>query len=200
MKHMARWAEVTQANLMLIHGLAMIVLGLGICYVRSTMTDLVFSVIGGALASLLVVAALVFLSVVDWICAIGSGYRQITRLRWLLIVGTSAAACSLVFVFYPSSTVNIFCDLVALYAGCLAVGKLELARGWRGSKQEQSVMYALAAVALGFSVALAIVASRGERLALAFMAAYSLFMGSQILLTLYLLRSRTATVVCQSRG
>jgi hypothetical protein len=185
---------------MLIHGLAMIALGLGIYYVRSTMTDLLFYVIGGALASLLVAAALVFLGVVDWICAIGSGYPQITRLRWLLIVGTLAAMCSLVFIFYPSSTVAIFCDLLALYAGCLALGKLELARAWRGGKQEQGVMYALAAVALGFSVALAIVAPRGERVALAFMAAYSLFMGSQILLTLYLLRSRTANLGTSSHA
>lgn len=197
---MAQWAEGTRARFMTTHGLALIALGLGTYYVRSTMTNPLFSVIGGALACLLMAATLLFLSVLDWICAIGSGYAQIARLRWLLIVGTSAAACALFLVFYPSSTVAMFCNLLALYAGCLALGKFELARSWRGSKRERSLMYILGALALAFSVALLIATPQGERFALSVMAVYCLFMGSQILLTLYFLRSRTANLGVSNAG
>jgi hypothetical protein len=189
---MTRSAEGVRAKLMATHGLVMIALGLAICYVRSTMTGLFFSVVGGALASLLVATALVFLSVVDWICAIGGGYLQIARLRWFLLVATAAAACSLFYVFYPEATITIFCKMLGFYAGCLALGKLDLARSWRGGRKEKLVIYFLAGLAVAFSVALVIAAPREEYLALALIAAYSLFIGTQILLTLYLLRSRTA--------
>jgi hypothetical protein len=51
-------------------------------------------------------------------------------------------------------------------------------------------MYALAGIAFAFSACLAAVAGQNEREPLAVVAAYSIFMGFQMLLTMYLLQKQ----------
>ena len=187
---MIRLTEKTRVRLMTIHGFAMLALGLALFYIRATMTNLLFYVIGGAFALLLVAASLLFIAGVDWICAAGLGRRQVSRLRGFLFLSTAAAACSVFLILYPGSTIRMLCYVLAVYALSLSLGKFGLARSWNGTKREQAVMYILAGVALAFSAALVAFAGQDDRESLAVVATYSLFMGFQMLLTMYFMQQQ----------
>jgi hypothetical protein len=184
---MIRLTENTRARLMLIHGCTMLALGLGLFYIRATMTNLLFYVFGGAFAMLLVAASLLFIAGVDWICAGGLGRHQVSRLRGFLFVSTAVAAFSVGLIFYPGATIQMLCYALAVYALSLSFGKFSLARSWKGTKREQAVMYILAVVALAFSASLIVFAREDDRDSLAVVASYSVFMGFQMLLTMYFL-------------
>jgi hypothetical protein len=185
---MNRLTENTRVRLMLMHGYTMLLLGLALFYVRATMTNLMFYVFGGAFALLLVAGSLLFIAGVDWICAAGLGGQQVRRLRGLLFVSTAIAACSVLLILYPGTTVQMMCYVVAVYALLLSAGKFSLAKSWRGSKQVQGIMYILALVTLAFSVCLVVFAGNDDRDSLAVLGSYSLFMGFQMLLTMYFLQ------------
>ena len=186
--HMIRLTESTRVRLMVIHGWTMVGLGLALLYVRATMTNLLFYVVGGAFALLLVAASLLFIAGVDWICAIGLGCHRVSRLRGFLLVSTAAAACSVFLIFYPGATLQMLCYILAVYALSLSVGKVALARSWNGTARELTVMYILAGIGFVFAAALLAVAGRDERDSLAVVAGYSLFMGLQMLLSMYFLQ------------
>jgi hypothetical protein len=151
------------------------------------MTNLFFYVLGGAFALLLVAGSLLFLAAVDWLCVAGRGRCQVTSLRGLLIVSTGAAVCSALVILCPGATVAMMCYVVAAYALLLSAGKFSLARSWNGGPWGRALMYTLATVALGFSAALVGFAGNDDRDSLAVLATYSLFMGFQMLLTMYFL-------------
>ena len=177
---------------MLVHGCSMILLGLALFYIRATMTNLFFYVFGGAFAFLLVAGSLLFIAGIDWICAVGVGRRQFSQLRGLLLVSTGVALCCIFLIFYPGATFRMLCFVLAAYALTMSVGKFELARAWKGSKRVQRVVYALAAVALALGVCLVTVSGYEDRASLFVVAAYSLFMGLQMLLTMYFLQRQMA--------
>jgi hypothetical protein len=185
---MIRLKGNTGAALMVVNGLAMVALGLGLLYIRETMTDLFYYMFGCAFAVLLVAASLLFIAVLDWICAAGLGPYQISRLRGLPFLGTAAAVSSVVLILIPGSTIKMLCYFIAVYALVLSVGKFRLARYWRGTNRQQAVMYVLASIAFVFSALLVAVAGQDERNALAVLASYSLFIGLQILLSPYYFR------------
>jgi hypothetical protein len=189
---MIRLTKNTRVRLMLIHGCAMLALGLALLYIRATMTNLFFYIFGGAFAILLVAASLLFIAGVDWICAAGLGCRQVSRLRGFLLLSTAVATCSVCLILYPGTTIQMLCYLVALYAFALSIAKFGLARSWNGTRREQAVMYLMAAVALAFSVALVGLAGQDDRNALAVIASYSLFLGFQMLFTMYFLLQQHA--------
>ena len=172
---------------MTIHGFAMLALGLGLFYIRATMTNFLFYVFGGAFALMLVAASLLFIAAVDWFCAIGLGRHLMRTLRGLLFLSTAAAAYGVFLIFYRGSTIRMLCYALTVYALSLSLGKFGLARSWNGAKREQVVMYILAGIALAFSAALTLVAGQDDRDALAVIATYSLFMGLQMLLTMHFL-------------
>jgi hypothetical protein len=184
---MIRLNENTRVRLMAIHGFTMLALGLGLFYIRATMTNLFFYVFGGAFALLLVAASRLFIAGVDWLCAAGLGCRQLSRLRGFLFLSTAVAACAVFLILYPGSNIHRLCYVLAVYALSLSLGKFALARSWNGTKREQMVMFILAAFALAFSAALVVFAGQDDRDALAVVAIYSLFMGFQMLLTMYFL-------------
>ena len=185
---MIRLTERTREKLMLVHGCSMVLLGLALFYIRSTMTNLFFYVFGSAFALLLVAASLLFITGVDWICAMGLGLHQVSKLRGFLFLSTAVAGCSLLLVFFPGATLQMLCYLLAFYALSLSVGKFSFARSWNGSKREQSVMYVLAFVALVFSVCLVGFSSADDRTSLSLVGSYSVFMGLQMLLAMYFLQ------------
>jgi hypothetical protein len=187
---MIRLKAKTRARLMTIHGFAMLALGLELFYIRATMTNLLFYVFGGAFAMLLVAASLLFIAGVDWICAAGLGSQQVIRLRGLLFLSTAAAASSVFLILYPGSSIRMLCYVIAVYALLLGIGKVGLAGSWHGTKREQAIMYILAGIALAFSASLVVVAGQDERDALAVVASYSLFMGLQMLLSMYFLQQQ----------
>lgn len=189
-KPMIRMKEDTRERLMLTHGLAMVALGLALFYIRATMTNLFFYVVGGALAMLLVAASLLLIAGVDWICAVGLGCHQVSRLRGFLFVSTAVAVSSLLLILYPGATVQMLCYVIAAYAFLLSVGKFALAKSWNGARVEKTTMYILAGVGLTFSGALLAIAGKDDRESLAVVAAYSLFMGLQMLLTMYFLNQQ----------
>jgi hypothetical protein len=185
--HMLRLNETTRVKLMTIHGFAMLALGMSLFYVRATMTNLLFNVVGGAFAMLLVAASLLFIAGVDWLCAAGLGRRQVSRLRGLLFLSSAVAVSGVLLILYPGATIRMLCYLLAVYALLLSVGKFGLARAWIGTQRQQVVMYILAVIAVAFGAALIVFAGQDERDALVVVAAYSLFMGFQMLLTMYFL-------------
>ena len=124
---MTRMSENTRGKLMMAHGLAMLTLGFALFYIRATMTNLFFYVFGGAFALMLVAASLLFIAVVDWICAAGLGCHQVSRLRGLLFLSTAVAACSVFLIVFPGATMQLLCYVIAVYALALGVGKLGLA-------------------------------------------------------------------------
>jgi hypothetical protein len=187
---MIRLTENTRIRLMAIHGWTMLGLGLALFYIRATMTNLLFYVVGGALALLLVAASLLFIAGVDWICAVGLGCHRVSRLRGFLLVSTVAAACSVFLIFYPGATMQMLCYILAVYALSLSLGKVALAGYWKGTPRELTGMYILAGIGFAFAGALLAVAGRDERDSLAVVAGYSLFMGLQMLLSMYFLQSQ----------
>lgn len=191
---MIRLKETTRAKLMTWHGLAMLGLGLGLLYIRATMTNFLFYFFGCVFAFLLVAASLLFITVLDWMCVAGLGAHQMSRLRGLLAVSTVAAACSGFLLFYPRATIEMLGYIIATYALLLGIGKAYLARFWMGTRREQVVMWALAGIAFAFSGILFGVASHDERDVLAVIASYSLFIGFQMFLSMfYLQRNLEAT-------
>ena len=189
---MLRLNEKTRLKLMTIHGFAMLALGLSLFYIRSTMTHSWFYIVEGAFAMLLVAASLLFIAVVDWLCAAGLGRRQVSRLRGFLFLSTAVAACGVFLVLYPGANIRMLCYVLGAYALSLSLGKFGLARAWTGTKRQQMVMYILAGIAVAFSAALFVYAGQDERDALAVAATYSLFTGLQMLLTMYLLLQQPA--------
>ncbi len=185
---MIRLTENIRIRLMLIHGWTMLGLGLALFYIRATMTNILFNVIGGALALLLVAASLLFIAGVDWICAAGLGCHRVRRLRGFLLVSTVAAACSVFLILYPGATLQMLCYVLTVYALSLSVGKVALAKSWKGTVREHIGMYILAGIGFAFAGALVAVAGRDERESLAVVAGYSLFMGLQMLLSMYFLK------------
>jgi hypothetical protein len=189
---MVRLKESARVRLMTVHGFTMLALGLGLLYIRASMTAPLFYVLGGAFTALLVAASLLFVAGLDWLCAASLGRRQVSRLRGLLILSTAVAACTVFMIFYPGSTMRLLCYVLAVYALSLSLGKFGLAMAWNGTKRERFVMYTLAVVALAFSVALVAFAGQSDRNATAVIATYSLFAGFQMLLTMYFLLQQRA--------
>ena len=185
-----RLTESTRARLMLAHGYTMLAMGLALFYIRATMTNFFFYVFGGVLALLLVAGSFLFIAAVDWICAAGLGCHQVSRLRGLLVMSTGASICTVLLILYPGATIEMVCYVIAIYALLLSVGKFSLAKAWNGSKREKRIMYLLAAVAFVFSACLVGFAGRDDRDSLAVLASYSLYMGFQMLLTMYFLERR----------
>jgi hypothetical protein len=194
--HMLRLNENTRVKLMTIHGFAMLALGLSLFYIRSTMTHSWFYIFDGAYALLLVAASLLFIAGVDWLCAAGLGRRQVSRLRGFLFLSTAVAASGVFLFLYPGTTIRMLCYVLAVYALSLSLGKFGLARALIGTKQ-QMVMYILAGIAVAFSAALVVSAGQNERDALAVVAAYSLFTGLQMFLTMYFLLQQPAQKLIQ---
>jgi hypothetical protein len=197
---MIRLTESTRIKLMAIHGWTMLGLGLALFYVRATMTNLLFYVVGGAFAMLLVAASLLFIAGVDWICAAGLGCHRVSRLRGFLLVSTVAAACSVFLILYPGATMRMLCYILTVYALSLSVSKITLARSWKGTAWEQTVMYILAGIGLAFAGALLVVAGHDDRESLAVVASYSLFMGLQMLLSMYFLQSQALRLMEPAPG
>lgn len=185
---MIRLTESTRTKLMLTHGYTMLALGLALFYIRATMTNFLFYVFGSALALLLLAGSFLFIAALDWICAASLGCHQVSRLRGLLIMSTGAAVCTILLILYPGATIEMVCYVIAIYALLLSAGKFSLAKAWNGSKREQRIMYLLAALAFVFSVCLVGFAGHDDRDSLAVLASYSLFMGFQMLLTMYFLQ------------
>lgn len=185
---------------MTIHGIATLALGLVLFYLRSIMTSLFSYAIGGAFAVLLIAASLLFTASADWICATALGYRQVSKLRSLLFLCTAAFACTASLILSPGSTIRILCYAQAIYALSLSIGKLGLARSWYGSKTKQAVMYFLAGGTFASSAALVAFAGRGDRESLAWLATYYLFVGFEMLLTMYLLEKQRLKLVEPTSG
>ena len=121
------------------------------------------------------------------ICAAGLDCHQVSRLRGLLVMSTGAAVCTVLLILYPGATIEMVCYVIAIYSLLLSVGKFNLAKAWNGNKREQQIMYLLAALAFAFSACLVGFAGSDDRDSLAVLASYSLFMGFQMLLTMYFL-------------
>ena len=187
---MTRLMENTRVKLMTIYGLAMLSLGIALFYIRATMTDLFSYAFGGALAVLLIASSLVFAAGLDWICATVLGYRHVHKLRGFLLLSSTLGAGIVCLIIYPGSTIRILCYVQAVYALSLSFGKFDLARSWNGTKVEQAVIYLFALVALAFSGCLVAFTGKGDQESLCVVAVYYLFMGFQMLFTMYLQRQQ----------
>ncbi len=124
---MIRLKASTRVRLMTINSFALFALGLGLLYIRATMTNFLFYVFGGIFALALVAAALLLIAGVDWLCVAGLG-RQVRWVRGLLFLSTAAAVCSVFLLLYPGSSIRMLCYVLAVYAVSLSLGKFGFAR------------------------------------------------------------------------
>jgi hypothetical protein len=190
---MTQIIETKRAKLMMFHGFSMLMLGMLLLYIRETMAF--FYAYGCALAMLLIAASLILLAALDWICIVGQGAERASKLRGVLFISVGAAASGAVLALSPGATIKMFCYLIAFYALLLSFGKYKLARYWNGPEHIRIVMYVLAAVALLFGVLLLLMAGGDERNVITLLASYSLFMGAQVLLTIFYLHEEQESVL-----
>lgn len=188
---MNQLAENARVRLMTIHGLGMLLLGLALFYIRATMIDLFSYAFGGALAVLLIASSLLSIAGLDWICATLLGCPHVHKLWGFLLFSTTAGACIVSLILYPGSTIRILCYAQAVYAFSFSLGKFGLARLWNHAKRQQAVIYIFALIALVFGGSLVALAGKGDSESLAVIASYYLFMGLQMLFTMYFLRQQT---------
>jgi hypothetical protein len=182
---MAHIQETTRAKLMMVHGFCLSMLGMLLFYVRETMT--VYYAFGCAVAMLLIAASLILLAALDWICVAGQPAGQASKLRGVLLISVGAAAVGEVLALYPGATVQMFAYLMAVYALLQGFGKYKHARYWTGPERVRIIMYIFAAIATLFGVLLVVMAGWNQRDVIALLASYSLFMGAQILLSIFYL-------------
>jgi hypothetical protein len=182
---MAAIKETTRARLMMLHALAMLVLGMLLFYVRDTMQF--FYAFGCALAMLLIAASLIFVAALDWICVLGHGPEQAHRLRGFLLASVGAAMCGVALALYPGATIRMFCYVLAVYTLLLGCGKYQLARNLILPERIQKGMIVVAAVVFLLGVFLLVVAGWDERMVITLMGFYSLFMGAEMLLSMFYL-------------
>jgi uncharacterized membrane protein HdeD (DUF308 family) len=110
-------------------------------------------------------------------------------------VSTVAAASSVFLLLDARSTVRLLCYFLALYSLLLGVGKVFLARYWKGTPGDQVGVYILAGLSVAFSALLVLVAGQDERTALAVVAGYSLFVGLLMLFSTYYLQQQMAKTI-----
>ncbi|HEX4039658.1 MAG TPA: hypothetical protein VHX37_16495 [Acidobacteriaceae bacterium] len=190
-------SDSTRRGLMISQGVAMVVVGLVVLFLRATMTIGLFTLLGTVLSLLLIAASLLFIAITDVLSSIGLDARQIPHLRHLLIATAFAAAAGVFVILLGPMTIRSACCLLAVYSLILSIGKAHLARHWAGTRQAQAVLFLLAGVALLFSGLLATVAmlAKDERVAFVLIAAYAIYMGLQMLLTMYYVHGRAAVAL-----
>ncbi|MGB9032435.1 MAG: hypothetical protein WCC27_20085 [Acidobacteriaceae bacterium] len=187
--------QSTRTGWMVAQGIAMIVLGLGLFYLRATMTSWLFTVFGSVLSLLLIAASLLFIVVSDVICAAGLGAHRSPLFRRFLSLSAIAAGAGIVVILLPATTIRATCWLIAVYSLLLSIVKTYLATHWRGTPGVRPALYALAGLALVFCGLLvaAAIAAQGEQAPVVIIGAYSLYMGFQMLLTTYCVRRGVLT-------
>ena len=181
----------TRLTLVAAHGIAMLIMGLALLYIRTTMTNFVFDVFGSIFALLLVAASFLLAAILDWICAAGIGLRHFMELRRYLLVSVILAIGSLFFFVAPDASIQLLCYFTAAYALFLGIGKLRLALHWECSRRRKIVISLLGAVAICFSGLLVAAARTDARDAVAVLAAYAMFVGGQMLLSVSFLYQQT---------
>lgn len=179
--------DSTRRGLMVAQGMAMLAVGIVLLFLRATMTIGLFTLLGSILSLLLIAASLLFVAITDVLSGIGLDSRHVPHLRRILIATAIAAAAGVFVILFGPMTIRSACYLLAVYSLLLSIGKAHLAKHWAGTRQVQAVIALLAAIALLFSGLLVTVATlaENERNALVVIAGYSIFVGLQMLLTMY---------------
>jgi uncharacterized membrane protein HdeD (DUF308 family) len=182
---MAGSKENTRVRLLMLHGFTMLMLGMLLFYARETMQF--FYAFGCALAMLLIAASLILLAVLDWICVVGQGPEQASKLQGFLMASVGAATGGVVMALYPGATIRMFCYLIAVYTLLLSFGKYQLARRLNFTGRVRVTLIALAAIAFLFGIVLLLVAGWDERMVITVLGFYSSYMGIQMLLSMFYL-------------
>ncbi len=178
--------ESTRTGWMVAQGAVMVALGLGLLYVHATMTARLSMVFGTVLALLLIMTSLLFIVVSDVICMAGTRTHRTPIIRRALSLSAIAAAAAVILILF---FINIrgTCWLVAAYSLLLAIAKIDLAVRWQETTAVRVALYTLSGIAVLFSCLLAAAAIRAqdEGVLVLMLAAYSLFIGLQMLLTIH---------------
>jgi hypothetical protein len=199
---MKAMSDSTRKGLMVVQAIAILVVGLVLLFLRATMTIGLFTVLGSILSLLLIAASLLFIAITDVLSSIGLDSGHVPHLKRILLATAVAAVAGVFVILFGPMSIRWACYLFAGYSLMLGVGKAHLARHWAGTRQVQVVIALLAAIALFFSGLLATVAflAEDERNALVVIAAYSIFMGLQMLLTMYYVQRGTAIPAAQQHA
>ncbi|MGA8108334.1 MAG: hypothetical protein WBD46_06615 [Acidobacteriaceae bacterium] len=186
--------DSTRRGLMIAQGVAMVVVGLVLLYLRAAMTLSLFTLLGCILSVLLIAGSLLFIAITDVLSSVGLDSRHAPHLRRILIGSAIAAAAGAVVILVGPMTIRTACCLFAVYSLVLCIAKVHLARHWVGTRQARAVIRVLAGIALLFSGLLAAVAilAEDDREVLVAIAVYAVFMGFQMLLTLYSISGKAA--------
>lgn len=181
--------QATRTGWMVAQAIVMIVLGFAIFHVRENMGTGLFAFLGSILSMLLLATSLLFIVVSDLICMAGLGTDKLPILRRFLSLSAIAAAAGAVLVLFVID-IRGTCWMLAVYSLLLSIATCNLAIRWRETKTARVVLYALAAIAVVFTWLLVWVAlfARDPRTLVSIIGAYSVYMGSQMLLTIYYVR------------
>ncbi|MGA7524015.1 MAG: hypothetical protein WBW84_16300 [Acidobacteriaceae bacterium] len=187
--------DSTRKGLMVAQGIAMLVVGVVLLFLSATMTIDLFTLLGSILSLLLITGSLLFIAITDVLSSIGLDSRHAPHLRRLLVGSAIAAVAGVFVILYGPMTIRSACWLLAVYSLMLSIGKAHLAWHWFGTKQVKVAIGGLACIALIFTGLLVTVArvADDERNALIVIAAFALFSGLQMLLTMAYVHAQTPT-------
>jgi len=160
----------------------MIVLGLALFWVRSTMTNILFEATGCVVAVLLTAAGLLLIGVIDCIggLALGRGHRR--ELHLYLFFAATAMFAGLFFWVSPWGSVQLLAVLAGLQGLIWGGWDLRFASHLRDHPRERKALRILGTITLVLGALLAIGMEFTSRGALLLLAAYVTYIGIHILL------------------
>ena len=160
----------------------MIVLGLALFWVRSTMTNIVFEATGTVVAVLLTAAGLLLIGVIDAIggLALHHGHRR--ELHFYLFFAALAMGAGLFFWLSPWGSMQMLAVLAGLQGLIWGGWDLRLASHLSDHPRERKAMRLLGAITLILGALLVVGMEFTSRGALFLLATYVTYIGIHILL------------------
>lgn len=178
------------------HGALSLGLGLVLLYLHATMTDLFLEVIATAIATTLLIAALMMAAATDWIAAFTCRVKHLHQVIFYVLAGLWFAAIGFYVGSYPDVSMRLLLVLAAAHAAISGAWSisfiLERNHGFAG----RVVVLILGLISFLFASTLFLSEHAGPSDAIALLGAYTCFIGAKMLffaLRLWRLSARGAS-------
>jgi hypothetical protein len=178
---MVRQAKI-RTTILLAQGTLMILLGLALFWVRSTMTNIVFEATGTVVAVLLTAAGLLLIGVIDCIggLALLHGHRR--ELHFYLLFAALAMGAGLFLWLSPWGSVQLLAVLAGLQGLIWGGWDMRFASHLRDHPRERRALRFMGAITVMLGVLLVIAMEFTSRGALFLLSTYVTYIGIHILL------------------
>lgn len=160
----------------------MILLGLALFWVRSTMTNIVFAATGCVVAVLLTAAGLLLIGVIDCIGGLILGRCHRRELHWYLFFAALAMGTGLFFWLTPWGSVQLLAVLAGVQGLIWSGWDLRFASHLQDHPRERRAMRLLGVITLAMGALLVAGMEFTSRGALFLLATYLTYIGIHILL------------------